>query len=81
MLKEIHTRYKATAAKIQDDSDPEKAVNTLKCYVAIQIAEEKQNVLLNRNSGAEICMGTVESRPEPLIDHLRRALSQLQGHR
>ena len=28
-----------------------------------------------------ICMGTVESRAEPLIDHLRRALSQLQGHR
>jgi len=27
------------------------------------------------------CMRTVESRPEPLIDHLRRALSQLQGHR
>ena len=27
------------------------------------------------------CMGTVESRPEPLIDHLRRVLSQLQGHR
>jgi len=28
-----------------------------------------------------LCMGTVESRPEPLIDHLRQALSQLQGHR
>jgi len=28
-----------------------------------------------------ICMGTVESWPEPLIDHLRRALSQPQGHR
>ena len=27
------------------------------------------------------CMGTVESRLEPLIDHLRRVLSQLQGHR
>ena len=27
------------------------------------------------------CMGTVESRPEPLIDHLRRVLSQLQEHR
>jgi len=27
------------------------------------------------------CMGTVESWPESLIDHLRRALSQLQGHR
>ena len=27
------------------------------------------------------CMGTVESRPEPLIDPLRRVLSQLQGHR
>ena len=27
------------------------------------------------------CMGTAESRPEPLIDHLRRVLSQLQGHR
>ena len=27
------------------------------------------------------CMGTVESWPEPLIDHLRRVLSQLQGHR
>ena len=27
------------------------------------------------------CMGTVESRPEPPIDHLRQALSQLQGHR
>ena len=26
-------------------------------------------------------MGTVESQPEPLIDHLRGALSQLQGHR
>jgi len=26
-------------------------------------------------------MGTVESRPEPLIDHLRRVLSQPQGHR
>ena len=28
-----------------------------------------------------LCMGTVESWPEPLIDHLRWALSQLQGHR
>jgi len=27
------------------------------------------------------CMGTVESWPEPLIDHLRQALSQPQGHR
>jgi len=27
------------------------------------------------------CMGTAESRPEPLTDHLRRVLSQLQGHR
>jgi len=32
-------------------------------------------------AGLEQCMGTVESRPEPLIDHLRRALSQPQGHR
>ena len=31
--------------------------------------------------GTALCMGTVESWPEPLIDHLRRALSQLQGHR
>ena len=28
-----------------------------------------------------LCMGTVESRPEPLIDHLKRVLSQPQGHR
>jgi len=28
-----------------------------------------------------LCMGTVESQPEPLIDHLRQVLSQLQGHR
>ena len=28
-----------------------------------------------------MCMGTVESRPEPLIDHLRRVLSQPQGYR
>ena len=28
-----------------------------------------------------VCMGTVESRPEPLIDHLRQVLSQLQEHR
>ena len=27
------------------------------------------------------CMGTVESQPESLIDHLRRALSQLWEHR
>ena len=27
------------------------------------------------------CMGTVESQPEPLIDQLRRALSQLWVHR
>ena len=27
------------------------------------------------------CMGTVESQPEPLIDHLRRALSQPREHR
>jgi len=27
------------------------------------------------------CMGTVESRPEPLIDHLRQALSQPREHR
>ena len=27
------------------------------------------------------CMGTVESWPEALIDHLRQVLSQLQGHR
>jgi len=27
------------------------------------------------------CMGTVESQPEPLIDHLRRVLSQPQRHR
>lgn len=26
------------------------------------------------------CMGTVVSRPEPLIDHLRQMLSQLKGH-
>ena len=26
-------------------------------------------------------MGTAESRPEPLIDHLRQALSHPQGHR
>lgn len=29
MFKEIHTRYKETAAKIQDDSDAEEAMNTL----------------------------------------------------
>ena len=28
-----------------------------------------------------VCMGTVESWPEPLIDHLRQALSQPQEHR
>jgi len=28
-----------------------------------------------------ICMGTVESQPEPLIDHLMQALSQLREHR
>jgi len=28
-----------------------------------------------------LCKGTVESQPEPLIDHLRRVLSQLQRHR
>jgi len=27
------------------------------------------------------CMGTVESWPQPLIDHLRQALSQTQEHR
>jgi len=27
------------------------------------------------------CMGTVESQPEPLIDHLRQVLRQLKGHR
>jgi len=27
------------------------------------------------------CMGTVESRPEPLIDHLRKGLGQLREHR
>jgi len=27
------------------------------------------------------CMGTVESQHEPLIDHLRQALSQPQEHR
>ena len=27
------------------------------------------------------CMGTVESWPEPLIDHLRQALSQPWEHR
>ena len=26
-------------------------------------------------------MGTIESWPEPLIDHLRRALNQLREHR
>ena len=27
------------------------------------------------------CMGTVESQPEPLVDHLRQAPSQPQEHR
>lgn len=27
------------------------------------------------------CMGTAESWPEPLIDHLRRAVSQAEEHR
>ena len=31
--------------------------------------------------GKRQCMGTAESRPEPLIDHLRQALSQPHGHR
>ena len=31
--------------------------------------------------GKRQCMGTAESRPEPLIVHLRQALSQPQGHR
>ena len=38
-------------------------------------------ILILRLRMVSFCMGTVESRPEPLIDHLRWALSQLQGHR
>jgi len=34
--------------------------------------------ILLAHSGSP-CMGTVESRPEPLIDHLRQALSTAVG--
>ena len=39
------------------------------------------NLIVGSRHEVVECMGTVESWPEPLIDHLRQALSQLQEHR
>jgi len=46
------------------------------CYIVHHVSERKTEL-----SSITYCMGTVESRPEPLIDHLRQALSQLWEHR
>jgi len=48
---------------------------------AIYISCFGHNKRTSANSSYIDCMGTVESQPEPLNDHLRRALSQQQGHR
>jgi len=41
----------------------------------------KHFVLLMTSFDIIVCMGTAESPPETLIEHLRQGLSQLQGHR
>ena len=54
----------------------EKSWFSIVCYTSAALY-----LLTSMMTTDDYCMGTVESWPEPLIDHLMWALSQLQGHR
>ena len=54
--------------------------NTILCFFSLRKMLFPKNKIWTERK-LSMCMGTVESQPEPLINHLRQALSQLQGHR
>jgi len=71
----------ATEGGADGERQPGPALSTKSHTRVEHLGMEGSLKITEPRNGLEGCMGTVESRPEPLIDHLRRTLSQLQGHR
>ena len=51
------------------------------CSTALDLSKKERTGLRLKTYVEGICMGTVESWPEPLIDQLKGALSQLWEYR